>query len=179
MSIYAKGTFNGEPVVSTPGEVANANYVSAHEFATTKEGFGTVNIALAEYIAEHYSHLPIFAGQRIAGALKEVAPEIEVTVGFILSSSDSTASKGGTWSEFERVKELNPDNWENPLIIAQRHHVGRVAMQARLFGMMPAIPSGLPDMFDPLSEQWWCRNPILWAVREIPGVPALRLRGQL
>jgi hypothetical protein len=179
MNIYAEGSFNGKPVVSTPTEIAKADYVSAHEFAPTKEGFGAVNIALAEYIAEYYSHLPIFAAARIAGALKEVAPEIEIEGEFQLESSDSTASKGGTWAEFEQVQTLNPDNWENPLLIAQRHHVGRVAMQARRFGMTPAVPDGLPDMFDPLSEQWWCRNPIAWATREIPGAPILRFRGQL
>ncbi|HEY8993011.1 MAG TPA: hypothetical protein VIM37_04170 [Candidatus Microsaccharimonas sp.] len=179
MNIYAEGTFTGKPAISTATELAKAEYVSAHEFAPTKEGFGAANIALAEYIAQHYSHLPIFAAQRIAGALKEVAPEIEIAGEFRLDSSDSTASQGGTWAEFEQVKSLNPDNWENPLLIAQRHHVGRVAMQARRFGMTPAVPGGLPDMFDPSSEQWWCRNPVAWAVREIPGVPVLRLRGQL
>lgn len=179
MNLYAEGTFNGKPMVSTPTELAKADYISAHEFAPTKEGFGAVNIALAEYIAQYYAHVPIFAAQRIAGALKEVAPEIEVAGEFRLASSDSTASKGGTWAEFEQIKALNPDHWESPILIAQRHHVGRVAMQARRFGMTPAIPDGLPNIFDSLSEQWWCRNPVLWAVREIPGVPVLRLRGQL
>lgn len=179
MNLYAEGTFNGKPVVSTPTDLAQADYVSAHEFAPTKEGFGAVNIALAEYIAEHYAHLPIFAAERIAGALSEVAPEIEVAGSFKLVSSDGIASRGGTWAEFEQIKSLNPEYWTAPLLIAQRHHVGRVAMQARRFGMTPAIPGGLPDIFDPLSEQWWCRNPILWAAREIPGAPVLRSRGQL
>ena len=179
MSFYAKGTFNGKPTVSTPLKLAQAEYVSAHEFAPTRDGFGAVNIALAEYIAQNYSHLPIFAAHRITSALKEVAPEIEVAGNFTLISSNSTASRGGAWEEFEQIKALNANNWENPLLIAQRHHVGRVALQARRFGMSPAIPADLPDMFDPLSEQWWCRNIPAWVVREILGAPVLRLRGQL
>lgn len=173
--LYAKGTFTGRYAISEPAEIAQAEFVSAHEFAPTAVGYGAVNYALAEYIAEHCSHLPIYAASRIARALHDVDSTLDVAGEFDLTPSNTRGTRGGTWAEFEQIRSLNPDNWQYPLLVAQSHHVGRVALQARKFGMTPAVPGGLPYEFDSASEQWWCRNPASWATREMLGVPLLRI----
>lgn len=179
MNLYAPGTFTGNYATSSAAEVAQADYVIGHEFASREEGYGSVNEALAEVIAERYAHLRIYAAATVAGALRNIAPEIELAGVFDGVSSNTTASQGGTWGELLQAKEMAGDAAQRPLLVGQAYHVGRIALQAKKAGLEPIVPAGLPTDFDKQSAQWWCRRPLAWGMREIPGALVLRKRGQL
>lgn len=150
-----------------------------HEFAAPVEGFGNVNMALAELIADRYADMSLYISSTIAGALREIAPEIKPDGVFHGISADTMANTGGTWEELRQAKALVGERKVNPVLIGQAYHVGRVALQAQKAGLSPILPAGLPAQFDPESRQWWCRSRLAWTAREIPGVLVLRRRGQL
>ena len=179
MSLYARGSFSGN--YSPQGNVAEADCVIGHEFAYRENGFGNVNELLAEFIANRFSHLPLFLNHNIAGAIHTIDPVITPEAIFSGKSVDYTANSGeGTWGELMQARSLmNEQKFNKPVLVAQAYHVGRIVLQAKLLDMEPIAPEGLPADFDPESEQIWTRGPIAWAIREALGAPVLRHRKQL
>jgi hypothetical protein len=177
--LYAPGSFSGNYIPQ--GNVADADCVIGNEFAYRKNGYGNVNIALAEFIASRYIHLPMFLNRNIAGALGEIMPGIEPEEIFDGNSAGYIATKGhGTWAELAQARyAMNERRFNRPILVAQAYHVGRVALQAELLEMEPIVPEGLPRDFDPESEQPWTRGRLRWAIREAAGAPILRHRAQL
>lgn len=178
MSLFPAGTFSGHYTASTKHELANYDIVIGHEFGAPSEGVGVVNEALAEIIAEHHTDKPIYAAHSIASALKRLV-EVEIAGELMDTSSNTTATVGGTWEELQQVWDLVDQQPVRSLHIGQAHHIGRIAQQAQLVGFKPVVPEGLPATFDRYSSQWWCRGPVRWAVREIPGSAILRAKGHL
>jgi hypothetical protein len=155
--------------------------VIGHEFAahTEPDDPGRINIAVAQYIAEHYAQKRIYVAPTVARALHQVAPEVSLAGVFTDISANTLANHGGTWSELQQAKTMQGEKWQHPILIGQANHVARIAMQARAVGMEPALPPNLPTGFDHNSYQWWCKNPLLWSLRESIGVFKLRRLGQL
>jgi hypothetical protein len=180
MTFYAKGSFTGNYKPSDNGKLKKAHYVIGHEFGAPETGSeGAANIAIAQYIADNYAHMPVCASASVVEALKRINPKIKIMGIFRNTSSNTAASKGGTWMELEKAKEYTGVDWRFPILVAQSYHIGRVAKQAEKLGMVPAVPEHLPSVFDVQSTQWWCHNAVLWSLREIPGAIILRFRGEL
>lgn len=181
MALFTAGTFTGNYHCSSSADLARADFVIGHEFAApeTEGENGVVNEAIAEIIAERYAGKRIYAAETIARAIRVIAPEIELAGVFEGVSSDTTASQGGSWGELQQAKAMAGDDLRNPILVGQANHMSRVALQARKADLDPLLPAGLPTMFDPDSSQWWCRGPLRWTAREIPGTLVLRHRGQI
>lgn len=178
--LYAKGSFTGHYKHSDAKTINRARYVIGNEYGAPAEGSdGLVNKAIAGYINEHYSDLPVCASLSVVRALRKINPKITIIGTFDNTSANTSASTGGTWKELGLAKSFAGEFWEYPVIVAQAYHVGRVSKQARKIGMHPVVSLNLPPIFDPNSTQWWCRNSLLWALREIPGALILRMRGEL
>ena len=175
MNLYAKGSLLGTYVPSTPEKVARANYIIGHEFATrlNPDELGSANEAIAEFIVEGYSHLPIVAAQRVATAIHRLKPRLELAGVFAGPSSNTLASEGGTWGELRQAVEIMGSKELDPIIVSQARHAPRIAKQAVKFGLDPILPPSLPEDFDKESKQWWCKGSLRWAARELIGVPVL------
>ncbi len=88
----------------------------------------------------------------------------------------------GSWGMLKFIQQTMKEHGEpelNLIIVAQAHHVGRVAMQARKLGINPLIPAGLPRRFDRRSKQLWTRDLGFWVPYELLGSLELKRRGQL
>jgi len=182
--LYARGSFSGNYIPSDPAELAQGNYIIGHEFAAPPEGWedreqgwGPVNQEIAEIIVTRFADKPIYAASTVARALRHIAPELELAGVFKDTSSDTTGSKGGTWSELEQARLLAGEG--RPVHVGHAYHAARIAMQSQKMGLEPLLPDGLPSSFDTESAQWWCRSPWQWALREVPGVLYLRYLGQI
>lgn len=181
MTLYGEGVFSGEYPASSGLELMTGQFVIVHEFGAQADSgqIGPVNLALAEFVADHYSYLPIFASRSVANGLEKVAPELVPAGIFDGTSTTTKGAEGGTWAELMIVKEQVTETMERPIIVGQAFHVGRIALQAQKAGFSPLLPPNLPTIFDPESTQWWCRNKHAWALRELGGTVMLRRRGQI
>jgi hypothetical protein len=153
-----------------------ADVVVGQSFGTST-GRGSANRSLAAYIENVAGDRPILADRTLVDAFCDPGRVDEVVEGAV---SNTTGTEGGSWGILLRTKQFMEDNkLESQLLVAQRFHVGRVAMQAARLEIPTVIPHDLPDVFDHKSEQWWTRNKALWVPREIIGSFVLRSRGQL
>lgn len=181
MPLFTAATVTGNYEASPLMELARAEYVLGHEFGTPANGNGSgaVNEAIAEEIARHYADRRLYVAETIAEALGRIDRGIEIAGVFEGISSDTTNTHGGSWEELRQAREMAGDALQQPILVGQAFHIGRVARQARKAGLDPLLPPDLPTAFDPESSQWWCRNRGVWMLRELPGTPVLKLRGQL
>lgn len=178
-----RGCLAGEYPISSAEELKDADAIIAQSFGTRERGSnpGGVNIILAELaraLALKYN-IPIIAQEEIYDALPEP------TGAFRISGEASATDGSGldSWALLQRAHDLiggvAAKIIERPIIVAQAHHIGRVAAQAAKFGMSPRLPEGMPRAFAPDSEQWWTRTRGLWILREVPGMAVLRAVGKL
>lgn len=64
-------------------------------------------------------------------------------------------------------------------LIAHAAHAPRIIRQGKLFYLELVPVDNLPGRFYDTAAQWWCRNSVLWTVREVVGYIPLRINGQL
>jgi hypothetical protein len=181
MKLYAHGSLLGTYLPSTPEKLANADYIIGHEFASrvNPDELGSANEAIAEFIVERYSHLPIVAAQRVASAIHLLKPRLELAGVFEGPSSNTVASEGGSWGELKQAVDVMGGKEMKPIIASHARHAPRVVLQAHKMGVDAILPPYLPKDFDENSEQWWCRGSLRWAARELIGVPELLRRRQI
>jgi len=149
------------------GNPAHAQLISGHSFGT-QTGEHSVNRALAEKIAAWASERLIVVDEMLAKAFTRDMPKIHSVIEGEIT--DTQGNGLGTWGTLERTKRLmDGKGLETALLVAQAHHVGRVAMQAEKLGMHTVVPEGLPQGFEPMSAQWWTRSQSLWVPREVAG----------
>lgn len=178
MSLYAPGTFSGNYIPQ--GDISEADCIVGHEFGYRKNGYGNVNQQLARLVAGLCSDLPLFLNRNIAGALNVIAPEIKPAEIFSGESTNITGQGEGTWGELSQARLfMNERQLNQPILVAQAYHVGRITLQAKLLEIDLIVPEGLPRDFDPESAQLWARGPVQWAIREALGVPVLRIRNRM
>ena len=179
----AQGIVSGNYAVSSPELLSQGEFLIAHEFAAPRqaEGEGLINEALAQYIIDHYSGQKIYAAATIAGALHGIAPNLKLAGEFPRISSNTLATKGGTWSELQMARSMAGPEKHKSILAGQACHVGRIALQAvhPEIGLTPLLPPHLPNIFDEDSMQWWCRKRAWWPIREIPTYLELKRRDQL
>lgn len=162
--------------VETTGMPSEGDIIVGHSYGTTHEP-GSANNMLGLYIAEYAEGRPIFVDRNLADALPEGIVADEIEEGEI---STGTGGNTGTWGAWLHAREFMRQNGlETALVVAQRCHVGRVALQACKLGIPTVIPPGLPDVFDKHSDQWWTRSKTLWVPREVLGSFMLRKQGKL
>lgn len=176
-----RGCLAGEYPISSAEELKDADAIIAQSFGTRERGGspGRVNAILAEHasaLALKY-RLPIIAQEEIHDALPDPTGAFRV-------SGEASATDGSgldSWAMLQRAHDLIGGGAiiERPIIVAQAHHIGRVAAQAVKLGMSPRLPEGMPRVFAPDSEQWWTHTRGLWVLREMPGMAVLRAVGKL
>ncbi len=82
-------------------------------------------------------------------------------------------------SEFFRADFQPPADWQKVFLVAHQAHAPRAIRQGQLFQLDLVPLRNLPTAFYKIADQWWCRGPILWELREMIGYWPLRLCGQL
>jgi hypothetical protein len=138
---------------------------------------GKINYLLAGYIAEHADpNVPWLLQSEIAQALP---PDCQPAYLFTIRTPETPGEEYlDSWGVLQQAySAMAVEKCNRPLIVAQAHHVGRVAAQAARIGMTPVVRSGLPREFDRHSAQWWTRSRLRWASREVPGLLFLRCHG--
>ncbi len=176
--------WTGNYQASSPEAVAGVDCIIAQSFGASETGPGRVNEELArltfafnELLLPYF--VPVIAQQEVDDALQQT---FDRPAKFRVEGDPSTGLGGDldSWGVLTQAKGFMEERGLNrPLIIAQAHHVTRVAMQAAKQDMIPAIPEGLPRIFDPESTQIWTRNRNFWAPREAVGSVVLKLTGRL
>ena len=161
------------------GDIHEADCVIGQSFGACEHEPGLVNGQLANYIASRaIKNLPLLLQSEIAESLPDSVRRPALVI-----NGQPSVSMGGeldTWSVLSQAREYMTENSLNqPLIVAQAYHVGRVALQAMRLDMEPIVHYGYPRDFDPESTQWWTRNLILWSIREVPGIAYLKLKHKL
>lgn len=158
------------------GNPADADCIIGHSFGTLT-GEGSANRALANFIVENSNERPIIADRMLVDAFPQPSTVAKIVEGSI---SDAVGSGVGSWGTLVSALEFMEENELNrPLMVAQAHHIGRVVMQAKKLGMESIVPAGLPEQFDPGSDQLWTRSLGFWVPREIIGSAVLKLQGKL
>jgi len=159
------------------GNPDDADILVGHSFGTMTDD-GSVNRQLALAILETADGRPIVVDRNLAHAFPGNTDRIDHVVDGPIANA---AGKGvGSWGTLVEAKQFMETNaLVRPMMIAQSHHIGRIAMQAEKLGMDAIIPAGMPDTFDWSSRQLWTRSNVFWLPREIGGSVALRLQGKL
>jgi hypothetical protein len=177
MSKLIKSAASGgyEPI----GSLIDADCVIGHSFGTST-ATGSVNQQLA-VMAAAYTNVarPLIIDRTLELALPRltIAHPASIYEGPV---SDTISSRGGTMAMLLHAKKLmDKYDLKRPLTIAQAFHAGRVALQSKKLGMEPILPEGLPRDFAPDSGQWWTRSRAMWVPRELAGMIALKMRGEL
>lgn len=84
--------------------------------------------------------------------------------------------------QYEFVKiAICGTNYQPPdiYVVAHQLHLPRVIQQGKIFSMKLIPASSLPTALYPHAAQWWCRNKLLWNVREALGKPLLKWKRQI
>lgn len=159
------------------GNANEADIISGHSFGTVVEK-GSVNYALAQFILETSQGRPITADRMLVDAFPRGEKDVDLVIEGPVSNT--TGQGVGSWGTLVETKEfMESIGLDKPMIVAQAHHVGRVAMQARKLGLTPIVPVGLPTHFDANSEQRWTRSAGWWIPREVLGSLVLKKQGRL
>ena len=164
---------------SNEDELQEADSVIAFSFGTKEHGNGPgrVNSLLAEAalnLADEHS-IPLIAQKEIKDHLYGLGRKPD----YYIQGSPSTTDGSGIDSWSVLIKSIDAMSAKRPILVAQAHHIGRVAAQAYKLHMKPLLAPDMPQEFAPESEQWWTRSHGLWMVREIPGLAALKLQKKL
>jgi hypothetical protein len=176
----ARSAFNGRYQVI--GDPRDADCVVGQSFGASEDGPGHTNEQLAQFIDDHpvASNRPLILQQEVAEAFRALQPDTEIDHVIVGDPSDLSGGGLDSWEMLWRsIEYMQAHDLERPMIVAQAHHVGRVAMQAVRLGLNPIIPEGLPAEFDKDSTQIWTRSRGLWVMRELPGLAYLRAKDKL
>jgi hypothetical protein len=169
-----KSAFGHYEAIGDPNE---ADVVIGHSFGTST-GESSVNRAIADYIVARADERPIIVDRMLVGEFPEGKDQVAHIVDGPITN---TLGQGvGTWGVLvEAVPFMRKEGLKMALMVAQAHHIGRVAMQADKLGIDYVIPPDLPDVFDTGSEQIFARSAALWVPREVLGSLVLRAQGKL
>ena len=159
------------------GKPIDADIISGHSFGTSVNA-GSPNHALARFAYKIADGRPIAVDRTLVAAF----PRGEADVAFIVDGpiSNTFGAGVGSWGTLAETKTyMERHNLVMPLLVAQAHHIGRVALQARKLEMDPVIPEDLPRDFDKESDQIWTRSLAMWVPREAVGSFVLKAQGKL
>lgn len=171
MNNIVKAALGHTEAVGNPGA---ADVLMGHSFGTLIDS-DSVNRALAESMLEHRDGRPMVADKMLADAFPFGAPKVDYIVeGQITNSFGRGVGTRGTLIAGKGFMET--EGLTMALQIAEKHHIGRVAMQAAKLEIPSIIPAGLPEGFDPRSAQWQTRGQLSWLVWEVVGVVARPLQ---
>ena len=143
------------------------------------------DLALATLNATYrYEDCIVLAQEKIYEQLARISSHDFVM--FKLETGQSTSvstNSGGTWQALVMAKSIldQYDLGYDVILIAHKLHFRRAQNQAKKLNInvMPAHDVALPYRCYAAAEQWWCRNPFSWHLRELIGYFPLKLKGQL
>jgi hypothetical protein len=159
------------------GNADDADIVIGHSFGTSI-GEGSVNRAIVDYILARANERPIVVDRMLVNEFPKGESQVDLIVDGPITN---TIGQGvGTWGVLvEAVPFMKEKGLKLAMMVAQAHHIGRVAMQADKLGISYVVPSDLPDEFDTGSEQVFVRKAAFWVPREVLGSLVLRAQGKL
>lgn len=161
------------------GDPVNADCIIGQSFGAADCGPGYVNKLLANYIIQKTdSDLPLLLQKEVAEAMGESNRRPSL----IIEGEPSTSTGGelDTWQVLKQAREfMDEHGLNNPILVAQAYHIGRVCLQAIKQDMEPIVAVGLPRQFDPESTQFWTRDKRLWIPRELIGIAYLKVNKKL
>lgn len=173
---FLSGAVHGEYPLRS--ELAAADCVLGFSFGTSL-CLDSVNSHLALKAATYANEeRPLFIEETLQRVLPIFAPNPHwVYRGAV---SNYVGSRGGSAQVLRDAQpHMQEQNLRRPLLVAQAHHVGRVALEAIKLGMEPVVVSGMPKTFDKDSLQPATRSRNRWICRELPGYVALKLTDRI
>lgn len=103
-----------------------------------------------------------------------------------VGQADTNGTKGGgTYHVFQEAHQMichlrGKAKYEKTIqLVAHQSHVSRALRQGQLFHLQLHPAPDLPTEFHLAADQWWCRGPLLWRIREIVGYLPLKLSHQI
>ena len=173
-----KSAITGE--YAPQGDPKNADCIIGLSFGAAENDPGYVNQLLADHILrvskyileETNINLPLLLQQEIASAMPD-----KVKTDFVIEGELSSITGKGldSWAVLNQsLIYMKEHGLENPIIFAQAHHIGRIALQAARLGIFPIIVEDLTKEFDPESKQIWTRSKWLWIPRELLAITYLK-----
>lgn len=159
------------------GNPADADVLIGHSFGTLINRDST-NGSIADFILQNADNRPVVADRMLVNAF----PDRDAAVDHVV---EGTISNGfgqgvGTWGTLVEAKAfMKQEGLTTALMVGHAHHIGRIMMQAQKLGIGSVVPIGLPDRFDPGSDQRWTRSIRMWVPREVIGSVVLRAKKKL
>lgn len=169
-------------------------FVLALDFGWSKTGQRSSIDDLADYVAKHYlddEEAIVLAQSCIYDCLaaREESPMERIVKISAGQSKTLSLNEGSTYAVMEMAKQIIDEYMSVPgssysydriiRLVAHSLHAER-AMQQGLTLELVLIPDGpLPTRLYPVATQWWCRNKKLWRIREVIGLPLMKLAGQI
>jgi hypothetical protein len=159
------------------GNPTDADCIVGHSFGTMV-GEDSVNRLLATTMLHYADGRSMIADRMLADAFPENSePLAKVVEGPI---SDIKGGGLGTWGALLIIKDyLNQEGLERPLMVAHKHHIGRVVRQAAKLGIASIVPNDLPGQFDRKSKQLWTKSVLPWVLMDVVNSAKLRRQGRL
>jgi hypothetical protein len=155
----------------------SADCVIGHSFGTSTHE-GSVNNSLARIVLELSAGRPVIADRMLV----DTEPLRDAAVACTVEGdiSDAVGHGVGSWGTLVEAKRyMTEHGLNNPIMVAQAYHIGRVMRQAAKLDIHAMAPDDLPFQFDRESEQLWTRSKALWIPRELIGQAVLRRQGKL
>jgi len=161
----------------TIGNPDDADCVIGHSFGTLT-GEGSANRALAHFILDNAAGRPVVADHMLVNSFLHG----DDTVSYVIDGPivNYVGQGVGSWGTLVGAKAfMEQEGLNSALMVAQKHHIGRVMMQAKKLNMLTIAAPNLPGHFDPDSDQIWTRSLAMWLPREIIGSLVLRAQHKL
>jgi hypothetical protein len=159
------------------GDPASADVLIGHSFGTLTDE-GSANGSIANFILQNAGDRPIVADRMLVNAF----PDLDAAIDHVAEGpiSNGVGQGVGSWGTLVEAKDfMKREGLTTALMVGQAHHIGRVVMQAKKLGIDSIVPAGLPDQFDPDSDQRWTRSLGMWVPREVIGSFVLRAQKKL
>lgn len=166
------------------GKIEDADSLITQDFGRRErkgdEAVDPVNMAIAQFAIDILTQKDMPSIMQTESATAYNALSRKTASKIITESRKKSQAYLDSWEVLSQAKEyMDEYGLESPVIVAQAHHIGRVALMAVKLGIKPIIPKGLPNGFDNYSAQWWTRTNSLWMAREVPGLYVLKVQGKL
>jgi hypothetical protein len=155
------------------GNADEADCLLAFSFGGVRQGDtirpGASNAALARYAHEHFGHLPMILQGEIADAC---GPRPSGPGTWRIDRHRCPGRYLDTHEVAVQARQIMArQGWEIAIVLAQSHHVPRVAAVCRKLGLGTVVPPGLEHIpFCPDSFQGWTRSRLRWIRREVGAI---------
>ncbi|MDP3996359.1 MAG: hypothetical protein Q8P86_01545 [bacterium] len=137
--------------------IKDAGAIMSHAAAENSDSKPSmVNIFLASVVETLYAQLrvPVI----IQGELKPYLPNVPLTA-VSLRQTEASPNYLNTWDITLWLKShCDKLGVKRVVMVSYYPHYWRAFQSARNVGLIPLVPSGIEEIYDPKNSQWWARR---------------------